>query len=94
MTNAYENHIKTLQLHGARIVVPGSTDGASEVGSIALTTDFYKNAIQSCIEMGCNAVTYEMALPGIDEEMAVCIWKDGRVDSGSMKTICDCLASY
>ena len=86
MNSTYENHIRTLQAHGARIITPD--------GSIELTTDFYKKAIRSCKDMGCNAATYEMALPGIEEEMAVCIWKDGRVDSGSIKTICDCLASY
>lgn len=42
---------------------------------------------------GYNAVTYELELPGIDDEMAVCVWKDGHVDSGSMRSICDCLAS-
>ena len=42
---------------------------------------------------GYNAVTYELELPGIDDEMAVCVWKDGHVDSGSTRSICDCLAS-
>ena len=86
MTNTYENHIRTMQAHGARIITP---DGSTE-----LTTDFYKRAIRSCKDMRCEAVTYEMILPGIDEEMALCVWKDGRVDSGSMKNISDCLASY
>ena len=42
---------------------------------------------------GYNAVTYELELLGIDDEMVVCVWKDGHVDSGSTRSICDCLAS-
>ena len=33
-----------------------------------------------------------LVLPGIEDEMGLCIWKDGHVDSGSMRSICDCLA--
>ena len=41
-----------------------------------------------------NAITYELLLPDCeDEEMAICIWKTGHVDSGSMRSICDCLAA-
>ena len=86
MNTTYENHIRTLQAHGARIAMPD--------GSIELTADFYHKAIEACVRGGCKAITYEMILPGIDEEMALCVWKDGRVDSGSVKSICDCLASY
>ena len=86
MTNTYEKHIATLQAHGARIATPD--------GSIELTTDFYHKAVEACGRMGCEAATYELLLPGIEDEMGLCIRKDGRVDSGSMKTICDCLASW
>ena len=31
-------------------------------------------------------------IPGFEDEMGLCIWKDGHVDSGSMRSICDCFA--
>ena len=86
MTNLYENHIDSLARHGARIATPD--------GSIELTQDFYHKAVEACGMMGCEAATYELILPGIEDEMGICIRKDGRVDSGSMKTICDCLAAW
>ena len=86
MTNLYENHIDSLARHSARIATPD--------GSIVLTQDFYHKAVEACGRMGCEAATYELILPGIEDEMGICIRKDGRVDSGSMKTICDCLAAW
>ena len=78
-------HIKTLANHGACIRAGDQR--------IPLTGDFYRKAVERCIADGCNAITYELELPGIGDEMAVCIWRDGHVDSGSMRRICDCLAS-
>lgn len=86
MTNTYEDHIRTLQAHGARIATP---DGGME-----LTTDFYLEAVRACGKKGCMAITYELILPGIEEEMGLAIWKDGKVFSGSMRSICDCLATW
>lgn len=81
-----ERHIQSLSNNGARIKAP---DGTTEPVSI----DFYRKAVEQCRTGGYNAVTYELELPGIDDEMALCVWKDGHVDSGSMRSICDCLAS-
>ena len=78
-------HIKTLANHGACIKAGDQR--------IPLTEDFYCKAMDACIAGGCNAITYELELPGIDDEMAICVWRDGHVDSGSMRSICDCLAS-
>ena len=78
-------HIKTLANHGACIKAGDQR--------IPLTEDFYRKAMDACIAGGCNAITYELELPGIDDEMAICVWRDGHVDSGSMRSICDCLAS-
>ena len=57
-----------------------------------LTEDFYHQAVEACRTGGYNAATYELTLPGIDSELWLAIWKDGHVDSGSPKSICDCLA--
>lgn len=55
--------------------------------------DFYRRAVEQCIEGGYNAVTFELELPGIDGDFQIAFWKDGHVDSGSTRSICDCLAS-
>lgn len=80
-----QRHIETLRRNGARIRTPD--------GSVELNSFFYYNAIDECVCLGCNAITYELLLPGIEEEMGLCVWKDGHVDSGSMRRICDCLAT-
>ena len=83
MTNL--DHIRTLANHGACIKAGDQR--------IPLTGDFYHKAVEECITGRCNAITYELELPDIDDEMAICVWRDGHVDSGSMRSICDCLAS-
>ena len=80
-----QRHIETLRRNGARIRTPD--------GSVELNSFFYYNAIDECIRIGCNAITFDLILPGIEEEMGLCVWKDGHVDSGSMRGICDCLAA-
>jgi len=60
---------------------------------IDLTNEFYRKAVEQCASGGYNAVTYELILPGITEEMGLCVWRDGHVVSGSMRRICDCLAA-
>ena len=84
MTNL--DHILSLINHGAQL---RNTDTGS---LIPLTEDFYHKAVEACKRGGYNAVTYDLVLPGIEDEMGLCIWKDGHVDSGSMRSICDCLA--
>ena len=83
--NPEQRHIETLRQHGARIKTPD--------GSVELNSYFYYNAIDRCIADGLNAIAYDMILPDIDEPMMIAIWKDGHVDSGSVKGICDCLAA-
>ena len=82
--NSARKHIETLRAHGARIRVPDS-------GTMELNSDFYDKAVGECRRCGCNAITYELALPGIDEPMMLAIWRDGHVDSGSVKSVCACL---
>lgn len=85
--NPEQRHIETLRRHGAKIRNPKGEP-------VELNSFFYYNAIDECIRLGCNAITYELLLPDCgDDEMAICIWKDGHVDSGSMRSICDCLAA-
>ena len=83
MTNL--EHITNLAEHGACI-------RAGEE-RIPLTEELYRDTVGQCERYGYNAVTYELILPGIDDGMAVCIWRDGHVDSGSMRSICGCLAA-
>ena len=72
-------HIEHLRQHGARVL---TSDGDTELNSY-----FVGNAINACIRMGCNAITYAMRLPGIEEELAIAIWRNGHIDSGSADTI-------
>ena len=83
MTNL--DHLNSLRSHGAYIKAGDQR--------IELTEDFYRKAVKQCENGGYNAVTYELVLPGITEEMGLCVWRDGHVDSGSMRRICDCLAA-
>ena len=80
-----ERHIQSLSNNGARIRRP---DGTAEPVSM----DFYRRAVEQCITGGCNAITYELELPGIDGDFQIAVWRDGHVDSGTTRRIIDCLA--
>ena len=84
MTNL--DHILSLTRHGAKL--RNQEDGSL----MPLTEDFYHHAVEACNKDGYNAATYELVMPDIDSELWLAIWKDGHVDSGSPKGICDCLA--
>lgn len=79
-----ERHIQSLSNNGARIRRP---DGTAEPVSM----DFYRRAVKQCITGECNAITYELELPGIDADFMIAFWRDGHVDSGTTRRICDCL---
>ena len=79
-----ERHIQSLSNNGARIRRP---DGTAEPVSM----DFYRRAMEQCITGKCNAITYELELPGIDDDFMIAFWCDGHVDSGTTRRICDCL---
>ena len=81
-----QHHLESLRRHGAQVTGP---DGKRT----ELNSFFVGNVVNDCIRMGCNAITYNLFLPGIDEPMMIAIWKDGHIDSGSVKSICDCLAA-
>ena len=83
MTNL--DHIQSLIHHGALLRGEGGT-------LMPLTETFYHKAVKGCHTGGYNAATYDLVLPGIDSELWLAIWKDGHVDSGSLKSICACLA--
>ena len=84
MTNL--EHINSLRNHGAQIKA-GDT-------LVELTTAFYEKAVAGCREGGYNAVTYDLVLPGIEDPMMLAVWKDGHVDSGSVKKIAVCLEGF
>ncbi len=79
------DHINSLINHGAQLL-------NSETGSlIPLTESFYRKAVEACRKGRCNAITYNLVLPGIDSELLLAIWTDGHVDSGSAESVCACL---
>ncbi len=83
MTNL--DHINSLIAHGAQLRNP-------DTGSlIPLTEGFYHKAVEACRKGGCNAIAYDLVLPGIDSKLLLAVWKDGHVDSGSAKSVCACL---
>ena len=78
------NQINSLIAHGAAI--------KPEDGTLyPLTVEFYHRAVDTCLRSGCNAITYALHHPGIDEELGLAIWADGHVDCGSMESIQACL---
>ena len=79
-----ERHIQSLSNNGAHI---RRSDGTVEPVSM----DFYRRAVEQCITGGCNAITYELELPGIDADFMIAFWRDGHVDSATTRRICDCL---
>ncbi len=81
-----QRHLETLRRHGAQVLGP---DGKRT----ELNSFFVGNVINDCIRMGCNAISYDLFLPDIDEPMMIAIWRDGHIDSGSVKGIGDCLAA-
>ena len=75
-----QSHLESLRTHGAKI---RRADGSLQ----ELNSFFVGNAVNDCIRMGAQAITYEMVLPDIDEPMAVCVWANGHIDSGSVESI-------
>ena len=81
-----QRHLETLRRHGAQVIGP---DGSR----VELNSFFVGNVVNDCIRMNCNAITYDLFLPGIDEPLMIAIWRSGHIDSGSVKSIFDCLAA-
>lgn len=81
-----QRHIESLRAHGAQVLGP---DG----NRTELTASFVNEAVNSCIRNRCNAITYDLFLPDIEEPMMIAVWRDGHVDTGNVRNICDCLAS-
>ncbi len=77
-------HVETLRRHGAQVTGP---DGKRTDLSIS----FYDTALESCRQGKLNAVCYELFLPDIREPMLIAIHADGRVDTGSEKSVIYCL---
>ena len=84
--NAEKRHLESLRLHGAQVLGP---DGKRT----DLTSSFVENAIGECIRSGCTAITFDLFLPEIDEPLMLAVWRGGHIDSGSVRSICDCLAA-
>lgn len=79
MTNPNKAHIASLIKHGARI-----RENSEER---LLTMKFYEDAVESCSVLKANALVFDMVLPGINGSMALCIHRNGHVDSGTMTGI-------
>ncbi len=81
-----QKHLEQLRQHGAEVIGP---DG----NRTELNSFFADNAVSECIRLGCTAITYDLFLPGIEEPLMIAFWRDGHIDSGSVRSICDCLAA-
>lgn len=81
-----QRHLESLRKHGAQVIGP-------EGKRTELNSFFVGNVVNDCIRMGCNAITYDLFLPDIDEPLMIAIWRDGHIDSGNAKSICDCLVA-
>lgn len=79
-------HIEKLRRHGAKVRVNGTL--------LEINAFLWDGAVSECLTKGYNAVMYEMTIPETDEPMAICIWRDGHVDSGSERHIIDCMAQF
>ena len=80
-----KRHLHSLIEHGARIKRP---DGITE----PLSMGHFRRALAYCNAEGVLAVTYEMELPGINENFMIAFWKNGHIDSGTTQRIFNCLA--
>ena len=87
-TTAEQNlaYIDLLRTHGAKVRINGEL---KEINSF-----FWDGAVSECFNKGYNAVMYEMVISETDEPMAICIWRDGHVDSGSERHVIDCMAQF
>ena len=81
-----QRHLESLRSHGAQVLGP---DGKRT----ELNSFFVGNVVNECIRQNCTAMTFDLFLPDIDEPMMIAIWRDGHIDSGSVRRICDCLAA-
>ena len=79
-------HIEKLRTHGAKVRINGEL---KEINSF-----FWDGAVSECFAKGYNAVMYEMVIPETHEPMAICVWRDGHVDSGSERRVIDCMAQF
>ena len=77
-------HIRVLGTHGARIQRDDGT-------SIPLNVEFYHDAVKSCEDSRCVAITYRLSIPEVNEPLLLAAYRDGRVYTGSEETIMRCL---
>ena len=80
-----KNQIETLVKQGAMIVV----DGEKHEVSIKA----YRDVVKRCENEGFDAICYDLIIPNTPEQLMIAIHRDGQVDVGSVKRICDCLAA-
>ena len=83
MTTTQNAHIETLIRHGAKLRAKDQL--------IDLTEQFYQDTVERCNKDGFNAITYDLVMPGIEEDLMLAIWKDGHADSGNVRSVCACL---
>lgn len=78
MTNL--DHLHSLIAHGATL--------GEGPGGRPLTEQFYQDELSWMRGYpAVTAVTYDICLPGIDRTMALAIWADGHIDSGSPENV-------
>lgn len=74
------DHLNSLIAHGATL-------GEGPHG-LPLTEQFYQDELSWMHGYpAVTAVTYDIWIPGIDKTMALAIWADGHIDSGSPENV-------
>ena len=83
MTNL--DHLHSLIAHGAQIGYAGPT---GQTIKVSLDESFYTEHLAWIVSQpAITALTFDLYLPGIEEDLALTIWADGHIDSGSKNTM-------
>lgn len=84
------DHLNSLIAHGAQIIC--GKDRFGEPLKTPLDKRFYNEYVWFMENRPLiRALTFELCLPGIDEDLALTIWADGHIDSGSKESVDRCL---
>ena len=81
-----QRHIDRLRRHGAKVILDGIP---TEINSY-----FYDRAVSECWFKDYLGIMFKMTIPETDEILALAIYADGHVDSGSADLVMRCVQSH
>ena len=81
-----QRHIDRLRRHGAKVILDGIP---TEINSY-----FYDRAVSECWLKDYLGIMFKMTIPETDEILALAIYADGHVDSGSADLVMRCVQSH